>query len=369
MAYVAQITPVDQINAALRGSVIDTLRLFIPSLAPYSNDEAFNVILNSPEMTQRSFRAFRDHPDAFADMLRGPENQPVAGENEPLSCGRTLTQVVALVVQAVAKRYFRAKLSLRRPAAPAAEPGLMEKVSRLFSSPPPPKAETRKAPSQADRLFLAMRDHLLFEWQLRLIPHYVGLPVPLVQRLGSRLLEFREIEDIQWMVRTGQPLSAPTVRHSEALAPLHIKADLGPMPIEPIAAPGLEITPAPAVAEMTQAPMADQPELTPLALPDGVSPQRFVAAVLGKVNPPLARWIAREMSLNPRQLAVVMLRAYEALPAGEFQRFGACAPHSEEARRFLAAARTARFGVDTSPGKTAEFARLYQARIKSLMQG
>jgi hypothetical protein len=268
----------------------------------------------------------------------------------------------------VAKRYFRAKLSLRRQAAPAAEPGLMEKVSRLFSSPPPRKPEARKAPSQADRLFLAMRDYLLFEWQLRLIPHYVGLPVPLVQKLGSRLLEFREIEDIQWMVRTGQPLSAPTVRASEALAPLHIKADLGPMPIAPIAVPEAPTEPAP--MDMAPQPLVeDQPDLTPLSVPDGVSPQRFVAAVLGKVNPPLARWLAKEMSLNPRQLAVMMLRAYEALPAGDFQRFGSCAPSSEEGRRFLAAARSARFGVDTSAGKTAEFARLYQAKVKSLMQG
>lgn len=365
MAYVAQMTPVDQINAVLKGSVIDALRLFIPSLAPYTNEEAFNVILNSPEMTQRSFRAFRDHPDAFADLLRGPENQPISAENEPLSCGRTLAQVVALVVQAVAKRYFRAKLSLRRrPLASEAEPGLMGKVARLFSAPPPPKAAARKEPSQADKLFLAMRDNLLFEWQLRLIPHYVGLPVPLVRALGSRLLEFKEIEDIQWMVRTGQALSAPTVRHSEALAPLHIKADLGPMPV---VTPVLE----PEISEMAATPPADsdaEPELAPMNLPQGVTPQKFVAAVLGKVNPPLARYLAREMTLNPRQLALMMIRAYEALPAGDFQRFGACAPHSEEARRFLAAARSARFGLDVSPGKTAEFARLYQAKVKSLMQ-
>jgi hypothetical protein len=364
MAYVAQMTPVDQINTALRGSVIDILRPFIPSLAPYSNEEAFNVILNSPEMTQRSFRAFRDHPDAFADLLRGRDNQPISSETEPLSCGRTLAQVVALVVQAVAKRYFRTKLSLRRRTVTSvAEPGLMEKVARLFSA-PPPKAAPRKEQSQGDKLFQAMRDNLLFEWQLRLIPHYVGLPVPLVRALGTRLLEFKEIEDIQWMVRTGQPLSAPTVRHSDSLAPLHIKPDLGPMPAEPAAAPVQE----PEVVDMAPAAAVDEnPELTPLTLPDGVSPQRFVAAVLGKVNPPLARWLAREMSLNPRQLAVMMLRAYEALPAGEFQRFGACAPMSEEGRRFLAAARSARFGLDTSPGKTAEFARLYQAKVKSMM--
>jgi len=361
----AQMTPVDQINTALRGSVIDILRLFIPSLAPYSNEEAFNVILNSPEMTQRSFRTFRDHPDAFAGLLRGPENQPVTTETEPLSCGRSLAQVVALVVQAVAKRYFRSKLSLRRRTlATAAEPGLIEKVARLFSAAAPPPTPVRKEQSPADKLFLAMRDHLLFEWQLRLIPHYVGLPLPLVQALGARLLQFKEIEDIQWMVRTGQPLSAPTVRHSDSLAPLHIKADLGPLPPDPPVAPVLE----PEVAEMAAASEAEaEPELAPINLPQGVSAQRFVATVLGKVNPPLARWLAREMTLNPRQLALMMIRAYEALPSGEFQRFGASAPHSEEARRFLAAARTARFGLDTSPAKTAEFARLYQAKVRSLM--
>jgi hypothetical protein len=151
------------------------------------------------------------------------------------------------------------------------------------------------------------------------------------------------------------------VRQPPVSAPLHIKADLGPLPpqAEPDPLAG-EIAPPPQ-------PDAEAPELAPLSPPDGVSTQRFVAAVLGKVNPPLARWLARELQLNPRQLALTMIRAYEALPASEFQRFGASPPHSEEARRFLTAARTARFGLDTSPAKTAEFARLYMAKIKSLM--
>src|SRR5579859_7697957 len=235
-------TPVDQINAALKGSVIDSLRHFIPSLSAYSNEEAFNVILSSPEMTQRSFRAFRDHPDAFADVLRTPDNQPVTKDGDTLSCGRTLAQVVSLVVQAVAKRYFRAKLSRRR-AVPIERraPSLGEKVSRYLFGGPTQNAAPQPQ-SQGDRLFQAMRDNLLFEWQLRLIPHYVGLPVPLVQALGARLLEFKEIEDIQWMVRSGQPLQAPTVRHAETAAPLHIAADTGPI-AAPLAVPE-EIAPA-----------------------------------------------------------------------------------------------------------------------------
>lgn len=363
MAYVAKIEPVEQINAALKGSVIDTLRLFIPNLAPYTNAEAFDVILNSPEMTQRSFRAFRDHPDAFADLLRGPENRQVNRDDQLLSCGRTLSQVVALVVQAVAKRHFRVKLSAaHRNVATVAEPGLVERVTQLFTGAKARRTVVRKVQGQGDRLFQAMRDHLLFEWQLRLIPYYVGLPVPLVQALGARLLEFKEIEDIQWMVRTGQPLSAPIVRQPATSAPLHIKADLGPLPAqtEPDPLAG-EIMPPPSH------PDAEPLELAPMTLPEGVSAQRFVGAVLGKVNPPLARWMAQELRLNPRHLALMMIRAYESLPANEFQRFGASGPQSEEARRFLAAARTARFGFDTSPDKTAEFARLYLARIKSLM--
>lgn len=338
-------TPIDLVNDALRGSVIDILRSLIPTLQPYNNDEAFNVILNSPEMTARSFRAFRENPGAFADLLRGPENQPITNDNEPLSCGRTLAQVVSLIVQAVAKRYFRAKLGLKRSAsaAPDTPTGLIDRLTQLLKpNPPPPKAGKIASPS--DRLFNAMRDYLLFEWQLRLIPHYVGLPVSLVHVLGSRILEFREIEDIQWMVRTGQPLPAPSPREADQ----------------------------PAQAATMQSAPAEQSEtaspsilLKPDSVPAGVDSQRYVAAVLGRVNVKLAKRLMQDLGLNPRQLAVVLLRAYEVLPKVEYQRFGTSAPDSHEANRFIAAALTSRFGQKTDPTTCAEFARLYLANARS----
>jgi hypothetical protein len=356
---------VDQINAALKGSVIDCLRQFIPSLCAYTNEEAFNLILSSPEMTQRSFRAFRDHPDAFAGVMRTMDDQPVTRDDETLSCGRTLAQVVSLVVQAVAKRYFRAKLSIRRTTPTAArEPSFADKISRFLTGTPTAQT-TRRRQSHGDRLFLAMRDYLLFEWQLRLIPHYVGLPVPLIQALGARLLEFKEIEDIQWMVRTGQPLQAPTVRHVETSAPLHIAPDTGPMPATNDFTEE-EAAPIAKAADLKP----DLPTLDPIVsehLPDGVSAQRYVAAILARVNPTLARTLAQSLDLNPRQLAMMLIRAFEVLPAAEFQRLGSCAAESEEARRFVTAAKTAGFGADVGPAAAAEFARLYLARIRSLM--
>ncbi len=337
-------TPVDMINEALKGSVVDVLRLFLPSLAPYTNEEAFNLILSSPEMAQRSFRAFRDHPEAFAEIVRGPENQPIASDDEELSCGRTLSQVVALVVQAVAKRYFRAKLTVKRNnRATVVEPKPFEKFLRLLQGNESPKVVvTKVVQSPGDRLFQAMRDYLLFEWQLRLIPHYVSLPVSLVEALGVRLLDFRDPEDIQWMAKTGHPLPGPTNRHTEETP-------------EPEAAP--------------QAPVSSMEELMAAAeaVPEGVTAQRYVSALLQRVNPALARHLSKELRLDPKQLALVMIRAYEALPSAEFQRLGAAQPDSDEAIRFVTAARSARFGTDVSKATTAEFARLYMAKVRPMM--
>jgi hypothetical protein len=92
-----------------------------------------------------------------------------------------------------------------------------------------------------------------------------------------------------------------------------------------------------------------------------------VSAILGKVNTPLARKVAQELSLNPRQLAAMLIRAYEFMPAPDFQRFGASAPDSDEAKRFITACKVARFGQDTSQHVAAEFSRLYKANIRSMI--
>jgi hypothetical protein len=364
-------SPVEQINEALRGSVVDVLRVLIPELEPYSNEEAFNVILNSPEVTARAFKAFRDHPEAFAHLIQGPDEKPVTNDNERLSCGRTLAQVVALVVQAVAKRYFRAKLSLRKPSASDQEQGLVEKVVALFKPAQPKKMVKTVGPS--DRLFNAMRDYLLFEWQLRLIPHYVALPVSLVQALGSHILDYKEVEEIQWMARNGRPLARPYARASERAAPRNIMP--APPPISRHQAVANEPQPA-AIPDPAPAPssapggMAQQVEIPNVGLiqvkiPEGVDHQRFVGAVLGRVNAPLAKRLIQDLGLNAKQLAVMLIRAYEVMPSNEFARFGASAPDSHEANRFVAAALTARFGAKTDPATCTEFARLYMANVRS----
>jgi len=369
-------TPVEQINETLRGSVVDVLRVLIPDLEAYDNEDAFNVILNSPEITARAFKAFRDHPEAFAHLMLGPDDQPVTNDNERLSCGRSLAQVVALVVQAVAKRYFRAKLGLRRQNAEARkEQGLIEKVVSLFKPEPQTKTVLVRKINPSDRLFNAMREYLLFEWQLRLIPHYVALPVSLVQTLGSHILDYKEIEEIQWMARNGRPLARAYSRASEREAPKRIIPEPPPISHQQAVASGWRpIRPSqPAPTEAPAAPPSgtSQPVEIPkvglihVRVPEGVESQRFVGAVLGRVNSALAKRLIQDLRLDAKQLAVMLIRAYEVMPSNEFARFGASSPDSHEANRFIAAALTARFGSKTDQATCTEFARLYMANVRS----
>jgi hypothetical protein len=340
-------SPVQQINLVLRGSVVDVLRVLIPTLRPYSNDEAFNVILSSPEMASRCFKAFHEYPEAFEHILRDAHDRPVTNDNDKLSCGRSLAQVVALIVQAVAKRYFRAKF--RRAPVRSARPAehqstLFDKLVSLVKTGKSRKKVRKINPS--DRLFLAMRDYLLFEWQLRLIPHYVGLPVSLVSALGARLLDYREVEEIQWMARTGVPLEIPAGRKpAEKPAPM----------VKPM---------APAPSEMAPPPLTQGPVIA-LVGGEGIDKQRLTSAVLGRVNPALARRLAQDLGLNAKQLAAALIHAYQLMPAGDYQRFGASAANSHEANRFIAAALTSGFGAKTDPATCKEFARLYTANVRS----
>lgn len=311
--------PVALVNEAMHGEVLDILRGLMPELAPYSNDQAFNVILNSPEITARSFQIFRANRAAFASLLRDAADQPVSNDNEPLSCGRSISQVVALVVQAVAKRYFRAKfggkrvlpMAMREEAAPA----LLERLTALLRPMVKPKAMRRKR-RPGDRLFQAMRDYLLYEWQLRLIPHYIALPLPLVQKLGPRLLDYREIADIQWMARNGKMLRKPGA----------------------------------AMEAQSYRPGDAPPSAT---------------AILALVNDKLQHRLAEDLSLSHRQLTAMILRCHETFPPDAFKALGDSAPQSAEANSFVAAAQLLGFGQRSDPELAGEFAARYLANLRS----
>jgi hypothetical protein len=197
-------------------------------------------------------------------------------------------------------------------------------VFGVFRPPPPPPKPAPKEPTRGDLLFQALRDFLLFEWQLPLIPHYVVLSPTLVRALGARILEFRSAEQIRDLAEQGTPA-------------------------EP-SAPGL---PATVAAERSPpAALAPRPELRPAAPVEGAKPG---PSVLHQVNGWLVLHLAKELGLSKQQLAACFMRAHEILPKQEFARFVASGPTDQDVARFLAAARKAGLNGTTNLTDCGEF--------------
>jgi hypothetical protein len=233
---------IERINAVLKGPVTETLQAIVPELRAWTRREAYEQIMNSPQLAAHCFQEFRSKPECFEAFLVGPDDQPVGNDEDSLSCGRTLAQVIALVVRAVAKRHFRARLGFYRKTsdAPVKSPGLFQIIFGAYKPPPPPKA--KKNYSRADALYQAMRAFLLFDWQVSLIPHYATLPLALVRDMGPRILQFREPGQIQALARGRRLPEGLLLPPATAVAPsAGTAAPTGKKPRSSVAPPRIDV--------------------------------------------------------------------------------------------------------------------------------
>ncbi len=192
-----------RINATLRGPVTDALAAMVPELARLPRAQAFDIVLNDCDLLYRCFEAFQSHRRLFRFVLRDRRNRPVDGDNQMLACGRTLNQVVAMIVRSAAKRYFRVhldpwqgRLAVARPQAAAAVPagGWVGWLDRLLGVPLPEAMAPPK--SAADRLYESIRAYLLHDWQVPIIPQYARMTPPEVRTLGAKILDFRSAAEL-----------------------------------------------------------------------------------------------------------------------------------------------------------------------------
>jgi len=196
----------DAIRAALRTQVSDILRLNMAQLSSLPQDAIYDQVLNDPQLLIECFQVFRNQPDLFRKVVMRPDKRPVTSDQDPLLCGRTLNQVVTLIVRASAKRYFRATLPPPPPPRLVTPPKgtLVEQAAvRLKLKPPPPPPVVIRHQGKADHLYTAFRQNLLYEWQVPLIPGYATLELPTVTRLGERILDLRETSQIEILAAEG----------------------------------------------------------------------------------------------------------------------------------------------------------------------
>ncbi|MDO8606036.1 MAG: hypothetical protein Q7R40_05840 [Phaeospirillum sp.] len=205
---------VEAIRGALEGPVIDVFRREVGELKHLPRPAAYEAVMNDPKMLDRCFRLFRTQPELFRDVVVSGARKPVLEDQGVLSCGRTLADAVALVVRASARRYFRAKLDFRRFKSPVVKIPLLRRVAiSLGLANPPVVRKGPKPVSRSEALYTAIREHLQFDWQVLLIPHYAPMTPALVTDLGSRLLDIREAAELQ-------ALSAPGATPRDGRTPL-----------------------------------------------------------------------------------------------------------------------------------------------------
>lgn len=181
---------VRKINETLEGPVLDILAGLLPELAGRPREHALDRILDDPPELTRCLAAFRTNVDRFRKLLVDAQGRPVDDAAAPLSCGRSLDDIVSMLVRTAAKRYFRARLDhdSRTLRAPRAAGGKGKAAA---------KAPTRKGPSPGDQLYRAFSGLLAHDWQVALLHEYAGLSPALVRRLGPRLLDYRVPEDVR----------------------------------------------------------------------------------------------------------------------------------------------------------------------------
>lgn len=175
---------IEGVRQALKTDVIGIIQSEVAALTPLSRDDAYDRVMNNPELLDGCFRLFRAKPDLFSGTVVDREGKPATQDNALLVCGRTLAEAITLIVRAAAKRYFRSH------------------------SGHIPSGDGLAGAKAADHLYNSIKDVLLYEWQSRLIPNYLRMPVALFKQMGARLFDFREPSELTSLAEGAEPANS-----------------------------------------------------------------------------------------------------------------------------------------------------------------
>ncbi len=208
------LSPVERLHRTLTGDVADIYIRHVPAFKGLDRERVYDMVMSNHALAAECYRLFESRPELFAHLLVDRAGQPVQGAAAKLFCGLTTEDVTAMLVRAVAKRYFLRRFASESPAPEQPDDqtsdsgGFRSFLPLLFRRPEPDAPEVRRKATRGDSLYRAMRHHLRYSWQLKLIPHYTPLPVSTVRQLGAKILEYRSARDLKQLLREGPPAEA-----------------------------------------------------------------------------------------------------------------------------------------------------------------
>ncbi len=170
---------VRQITDALKGPVADVFRTLVPTFGEMKGAAFYDSVMASSDLLHGCLLIFRKRRDAFAHLLVDPRGRTVNDDFVRLRCGRNVHDIIAMIVRTHAKKHFRATLG----------------------------GDPNNPQTKAGRLYQAMNEYLIHEWQVPLVPHYAPLPVSRVRELGPALLDLKTADEVQAL--TTRPAAPP----------------------------------------------------------------------------------------------------------------------------------------------------------------
>ena len=339
-----------QVKAALRGPVMRTLAEGIPEVRNMPGIVAYDKIMGDITLLEQCFGYFRASRDKFHAVLVDNQQRQVNDDSAKLSCGRTLNEVVAMIVRSAAFRHFNRRLGDRRPlqAAPVKQPGFLAKVlAALTGSTPNPIQQAR---SKADLLYESIREYLLYEWQVPLVPAYSQLSPGDVTRLGPRIVELRSVDDL--MTAAGHRRSEPPKpKPSQGVALDWSVTPPAPAPQTLVTSDTLSLedvlTPDKSrlKVEALGATLLD-PEVRSAA--QNVEQMIPLTSILKQVGCGLVRALVVDLGLGKKQMTVCLLTAQRLLPPSAFEQLAKGSENSPSMLRFMIAAKKSGIGRGSS---------------------
>ncbi len=198
------------IRQQLQGPIAQRLQQLIPQLAAV--DDVYMTVMESPELLHACLQLFRKQRSRFADFLVDGDGHGVAADDRPLRCGRSVDEIIGMIVRSGARAYALKRFGEPKPdKAHVVHPqtqGLLRKLTALVigkwagEAPPPPG--NKAPPSHAKAFYAAIKENLDYDWQVPLIPHYAELPVKLIGELGRGLTTLRTAEGIAALANIGR---------------------------------------------------------------------------------------------------------------------------------------------------------------------
>jgi hypothetical protein len=137
-----QTMPTGKITATLKGPVWEIFAELVPEFGKVSGERFYDLAMENSELLHLCLSLFRKCRPSFVPLLRDSKGRAVNNDFVPLPCGRTLHDVITLIVRAHAKTHFGQVLT----------------------------SDAGNPVTPAGRLYRAIRDYLLHDWQTRLVP-------------------------------------------------------------------------------------------------------------------------------------------------------------------------------------------------------